>query len=294
MWFLFTIISLMFWGGADLFYKLGSAPDDKYSHLKIVVLVGITMGLHAFVYLLLSGINFYIINLVYYLPVSILYISSMTLGYIGLRYIELSLCSPICNSSGAVAFLLCFIFLKVDVSTLQISAVAAISLGLIFLSVFEKNKNKLNQIYDNDNKYRKGFTAILFPLMYCIIDGIGTFADAITLERIMDEEQALLSYEFTFLIAAIVALFFLFVVYKQKVAVSEQKERAVAAVFETTGQIFYIRAMSDNAVLAAPIIACYSIVSVLLSRFFLREKLTKVQYLIILFIIISIGILGIE
>ena len=294
MWFLFTIISLMFWGGADLFYKLGSNPDDKYSHLKIVVLVGITMGLHAFVYLLLSGINFYIINLVYYLPVSILYISSMTLGYIGLRYIELSLCSPICNSSGAVAFLLCFIFLKADVSTLQISAVAAISLGLIFLSVFEKNKNKLNQIYDNDNKYRKGFTAILFPLMYCIIDGIGTFADAITLERIMDEEQALLSYEFTFLIAAIVALFFLFVVYKQKVAVSEQKERAVAAVFETTGQIFYIRAMSDNAVLAAPIIACYSIVSVLLSRFFLREKLTKVQYLIILFIIISIGILGIE
>ena len=37
-----------------------------------------------------------------YLPVSVLYILSMTLGYVGLRYIELSISSPICNSSGAL------------------------------------------------------------------------------------------------------------------------------------------------------------------------------------------------
>lgn len=37
-----------------------------------------------------------------YLPVSLLYIISMAMGYIGLRYIELSISSPICNSSGAL------------------------------------------------------------------------------------------------------------------------------------------------------------------------------------------------
>ncbi len=42
-----------------------------------------------------------------YLPVSLLYISSMAMGYVGLRYIELSISSPICNSSGALVAVLC-------------------------------------------------------------------------------------------------------------------------------------------------------------------------------------------
>ena len=49
-------------------------------------------------------INFQII--LTYLPVSLLYIVSMALGYLGLRYIELSISSPICNSSGAIVAVL--------------------------------------------------------------------------------------------------------------------------------------------------------------------------------------------
>lgn len=294
MWFIFTLITLFFWGGADLFYKIGSDPKDKYSHLKIVTLVGIVMGIHAFIFILTSGINYKYINLIFYLPVSVPYISSMILGYVGLRYIELSLCSPICNSSGAVAFLLCFIFLGEKVSSLQFLAVAVITSGLILLSIFEKRKSGRKIINKEDRKYQKGFAAIMFPLMYCIIDGFGTFADAIILERVMDEDQALISYELTFLIVAVIAVFLLRVVFKQKITIPEQKERAAAAILETAGQIFYIRAMAESAILTAPIVACYSVVSILLSRLFLNEKLMKAQYLIIIFIIIAMGILGME
>ena len=106
-WFILSLIAILFWSGSDLFSKLGSRPDDKYSHWKMVMAVGVVMGAHAF-FLIATGTPFSISDIVTYLPASAMYILSMILGYAGLRYIELSISSPICNSSGAVAALLCF------------------------------------------------------------------------------------------------------------------------------------------------------------------------------------------
>ena len=39
---------MLFWGGADLFYKKGTDGDDRRSHLKIAVWVGLVMGIFAF------------------------------------------------------------------------------------------------------------------------------------------------------------------------------------------------------------------------------------------------------
>ena len=50
--------------------------------------------------------------------------------------------------------------------------------------------------------------------------------------------------------------------------------------------------MTGNAVISAPLIASYSIVSVILSRIFLKEKLNKQQYLVITIVMIGIAILG--
>ncbi|MNI87307.1 EamA-like transporter family protein [compost metagenome] len=51
--------------------------------------------------------------------------------------------------------------------------------------------------------------------------------------------------------------------------------------------------MSSNAIIAAPLIASYSIFSVILSRIFLKEKLSRLQYIIIALVIIGIALLGI-
>ena len=51
-----------------------------------------------------------------------MYILSMIFGYAGLRYIELSVSSPICNSSGAITALLCFLFLGQRMTGLQLGA----------------------------------------------------------------------------------------------------------------------------------------------------------------------------
>ena len=107
MWFWLALAALLCWSGSDLFSKIGcSNQDDRTSHLKMVIMVGLVMGVHAAYEIFFGGVTVTWSIIWTYLPVSLLYISSMTLGYIGLRYIELSISSPICNSSGALAAIL--------------------------------------------------------------------------------------------------------------------------------------------------------------------------------------------
>lgn len=92
MWFIFSIIALLCWSGSDLFSKIGCRDsEDKYSHLKMVMAVGAVMGLHALYQIIFGGVEINGGIILTYLPVSILYILSMTIGYVGLRYIELSI-----------------------------------------------------------------------------------------------------------------------------------------------------------------------------------------------------------
>ena len=49
-WFWFSIIALLCWSGSDFFSKLGCRDNrDKYSHLKMVIAVGMVMGIHAII-----------------------------------------------------------------------------------------------------------------------------------------------------------------------------------------------------------------------------------------------------
>lgn len=138
MWFVFALLTALAWGGADLFYKKGTDSNDKLSHIKIIIMVGLVMGIHATGYLLFKGITFHPIDLLTYLPVSGLYILSMAIGYIGLRYLELSIASPIQNSSGAVTAILIFIFFTHELGVIEVLGLIIITLGVIGIAVLEK------------------------------------------------------------------------------------------------------------------------------------------------------------
>lgn len=302
MWFVFALITTCAWGCADLFYKKGAVENDKYSHLKTSMMVGIVMGIHAVAVLLITGVDYNPINLLIYLPVSLMYILSMTVGYFGLRYLELSISSPIQNSSGAVTCILCLVFLKQTMGWLSTVAVFLICGGVFFLGLLERKK--MNSLDPSEKKYAIGFVAFLMPILYCIIDSLGTFFDAYYLDDIATtplvgvteesfETVANTSYELTFLIAAICIFIFIRVIKKQRIGLFEQKNRTIAALFETAGQATYVYAMSGNGVVAAPMIASYSIISLILSRIFIKEKLSKLQYAAVAVVIAGIACLGI-
>ena len=300
MWFWFAVIALLCWSGSDLFSKIGCQDEkDKYSHLKMVTAVGIVMGLHAAYEIFIGGVEINMDVILTYLPVSALYIVSMAVGYIGLRYIELSISSPICNSSGAIVAVLTIITVGIgdEVPPVALVAVALVCIGVIGLGFTEANEDEelRRARQDASNRhYAKSWIAIFIPIVYCLLDALGTFADSRVLELI-DEDSANVAYELTFLVVGLVSLFYVTVVKKQRLVAKQEAPKYTGAIFETIGQFFYIYALADteHVAFAAPIISSYCVASVVWGRIFLKEKLSKKHYLCILTVVIGIVIMGI-
>lgn len=299
MWFWLALITLLCWSGSDLFSKIGCRdPKDKYSHLKMVIAVGVVMGLHAAYEVFVSGTEISLSIILTYLPVSLLYIFSMALGYIGLRYIELSISSPICNSSGALVALLCLATDGIgSVHPAQLAAVALVCAGVIGLGVVEAREDedlRAARQEASNYKYSKSFLALALPVAYCLLDALGTFADSRVLER-LDEDSANVAYELTFLCTAVFCLIYVLIVKKDRLLPRAELPKYTGAIFETAGQFAYIYAIADQAhvALAAPIISAYCAASVLWSRVFLKEKLSWKHYTMVLLVVIGIVILGV-
>ena len=254
------------------------------------------MGIHAFIYLIINRVDVNIIDVLKYLPVSLCYISSMVIGYKGLKYLELSISSPVQNTSGVITAILLLIFFKETLAIPAYIAFILIFIGIITISVLEVKENKEKRIeYKKKNTKEKVIVlTIIFPLAYCMLDGLGTFLDAIYLDKLelISEDAALVAYELTFAFYALVSLAYL-KRKKESIHLSKEKSKIVAAIFETAGQFFYVFAMAGNSVIAAPIVGSYCILSMILSRIFIKEKLTKKEYFGISLVVIGIVILSI-
>ncbi len=298
MWFWFSLIALLCWSGSDLFSKIGCRDaEDKYAHLKMVIAVGVVMGLHAAFEIFVSGTEISWFVIWTYLPVSLLYIGSMTLGYLGLRYIELSVSSPICNSSGALVAALTLVFVGAeDYSPLALAAIVLVCCGAIGLGVVDAREDpelRAARQAESNYKYAKSFLALALPVAYCLLDAAGTFADNRVLET-LNEDSANCAYELTFLAAAVFCFIYVVLIKKDRLLPRAEGPKYLGAVCETAGQFAYIYAIADTSHLAmsAPIISSYCAVSVLWGRIFLKEKLSWKHYAMIVVIVIGIAIMG--
>ena len=294
MWFGLSLVAILFWSLTDLFSKAGSKREDKYSHWKMAMMVGFVMGIHALIMILL-GEEFRLRDMLTYFPASAMYILAMVIGYVGLRYLYLSLSSPICNSSGAVAAILCFFLLGERLAVWQYVGVGMIVASVFALSVTEKvyetRERRLAGAAPPDRKYTHSFLAILLPVLYCIIDALGTYADGLLLYEYDDdgtivsgviaEGPANIAYELTFLLIAVFAFIYVVIIKKQRLSLRYEMPKIGGALCETAGQFAYIYAIAQNTMAAAPLISSYCVLSLVWARVFLKEKLTWVQYVFI-------------
>ena len=299
MWFWLSLIALLCWSGSDLFSKIGCRDArDKYSHLKMVMAVGVVMGLHAAYEVFVGGTVINLDIILTYLPVSLLYILSMAMGYVGLRYIELSISSPICNSSGALVAVMTLITAGAGgYSPLALFAVALVCVGAIGLGVVdacEDEELRAKRQEAGNRKYAKSALALAMPVAYCLLDALGTFADNRVLET-LNEDSANVAYELTFLLAAVVCFVYVVLIKKDRLVPKMEAPKYTGAIFETAGQFAYIYAIADTEHLAmsAPIISSYCAASVLWSRIFLKEKLSWKHYAMIVLIVAGIAIMGV-
>ena len=303
-WLFYSIATAILWGTAELFYKKGARDDEKYSHLKICVWVGVVMGAHAIFTLLTQNIGYNPINLIRYLPVSLFYIISMAFSYFGMRFLEESISDPIENTAGIICTLLFVIFLKEEISAFTWIAIGVITVGVLGVSFLE-NRGETKR----KKKYGKTLAVIAFcmPFVYALLDAFGTFLDDaffliediansplvdVTEETI--EDVANTSYELTFALFAL-GLFIFMKAKKVKFGpVPQHKDKILAAVFETAGQFTYVYALGGVDAVAAPILSSVCVVSLLLSRIFLKEKLSWKTYIFIGVVIIGILLLAVS
>lgn len=323
LWF-FLIFSTLAWGIAEIFYKKGSLENEKYSHLKITILVGFCMGIYATIILFTQGIDLKAFpkNFLLYLPVSACYIISMTCSYFGVRFIQESISDPIENTSGAVVPILCAIFLHQTIEIPAIIGIVIVAIGVICVGFFDKQGKE-----DRHNKYGKKLAiwAIAMPFCYMILDAIGTFLDIFYTDDVATtvlvnvteenlEHTANCAYELTFLLVAIILYIFIRIKGEKLFSLGEasnvnsdgslvslkwyekifsQKWKILAAIFETAGQATYLFALSEGSGIAAVILGAGTVItSFILSAIFLKEKLSKIQYIFIAVIFVGIIMLA--
>ena len=315
-WLFFSIATALLWGTAELFYKKGARPDEKYSHLKICVWVGVVMGAHAIYTLLTQDIGYNPMNLLAYLPVSAFYIISMAFSYFGMRFLEESISDPIENTAGVICVILFAVFMKDRFSVLTWVAVAIITIGVLGVSFLENHGETPRK-----KKYGKTLAIIAFimPFLYALLDAFGTFLDDaffliedVANSPLVDvtedtiEAVANTSYELTFALFAL-GLFIFMKAKKVKFGPifpknengklsfsASHRDKLLAAVFETAGQFTYVYALGGVDAVAAPILSSVCVVSLLLSRIVLKEKLSWKTYAFIAVVIIGILLLAVS
>ena len=303
-WLWFSIGTAFLWGTAELFYKKGARPDEKYSHLKICIWVGIVMGAHAIFTLLTQNINYNPINIIRYLPVSLFYIISMAFSYFGMRFLEESISDPIENTAGVICVLLFALFMGDEFSWLTWVAVAVIAVGVIGVSYLENRGETPRK-----KNYGKVLAVVAFimPFVYALLDAFGTFLDDaffliedvansplvdVTEETI--EDVANTSYELTFALFALILFIFMKAKKVKFGPLPQHKDKILAAVFETAGLFTYVYALGGVDAVAAPILSSVCVVSLLLSRIFLKEKLSWKTYVFIGVVIVGILLLAVS
>lgn len=314
MWII-AIIAMLCWSGSDIFSKIGSNQDDKLSHYKVGIAVGFIMGIHAIYEVAIGGVPLSFSDIIAYLPASAFYIISMVVGYLGLRYIELSISSPICNGSGAVTAILCMLVFGVTFNPNSdgnevflngpiIAGIALIVFGIIALGFIDNMENddlrKQRQLTAY-RKYSKSFWAIFLPVLYCILDSMGTFVDTLIadnyVEKIGDELLAgnilNTAYEFTWFAIAIVFAIYVFVIKKEKISKKYDGTKFLGGICETVGQVFYMMVIVAGYVPGYVIISAYCAVSMVWGRIFLKEKLSAKHYIALALAFAGILILGI-
>lgn len=314
MWFIFSVACMLFWGCADLFYKKGTDERDRYSHLKIAVWVGLVMGVFAFALMPFAETRFSVAALITsaikYSPASLCYIISMVIGYAGLRYLEVSIVSPVQNASGAFSAVIMAIWFAIfgnvarireEYNMLDVVGTLVIVAGVVSLAFVEQRLSAVERgLAPDERKYRFGALALLFPILYCLFDTVGTAADGIILDEDaglgLGEIDVLILYGLTFFAAGIIAWIYMLAKNRTPYNPFAKSEipKGVASLCEEGGQVFYVYAMASKPILAAPMVASYCIVSAILARIFIKEKLKAAQYACVAAVIVGIVALGVS
>lgn len=312
-WLILTLSCIILWGVTDILYKKASDYDDPLSHYKTFVWIGIVMAPAGIIMALCSDSLTDSIMMVkdnlYLVPLCVFYAIALFFGLLGKKHLDASVVSPLENIDGAMAAIILYFYflfagysnLTSSIGIMEIIATVSIVVGVVILGIHEQSLSKQEAHLAEDKKrHRLGALALIFPIIYNLVDAVSMVAIGIT----VSEETEIVIPDIDFFIfecmgfAAVAICMWLYMLMVKKYRYNPfKKEEAVrcgAAAGETFGTMTYIFAVGSNPILTAPITSSYCLVTIVLARIFLKERLTKKQYLSLAFLVTGIALLGIS
>lgn len=320
IWFILTLACIILWGVTDILYKATFLKNDPLSYYKSFVWVGLVMALAGFIMstwsdTLLNSIKIVKDHVLYLVPLCLVYTFAWFFGLLGTKHLEASVVSTIENIDVALTpiIIYCYYLLTGHVhSSYTIGAIDVIATVLIIFGVVligreeQALMRKEKQLSDDKKKHRLGALALLFPIIYTLIDvfsiaeisGVGSNSGIVS-EGAETSIPAIDFFVFEcagFVFVAICVWLYMLIVKKYVYNPFQEEElpRCGAATGETVGTMAFIFAASINPVLTAPIASLYCLVTIVLARIFLKERLTKKQFISLAFLIIGITLFGIS
>ena len=313
-WFILTLSCIILWGVTDILYKASSDQNDPLSHYKTFVWIGIIMLLAGGIMstwsdTLLTSLHAVKDNLLYLVPLCLVYAIALFFGLLGKKHLDASLVSPLENIDGAIAAIIIYFYYLItgyihpeyQFGVIDVIATVLIIVGVILLGRQEQALFKQELLLDeNKKKHRFGALVLFFPLLYNLAD---VFSSA-EISGVVSEGTEVFIPAIDFFIFesvgfAIIALgIWLYMLIVKKHAYNpfqtEEMMRCGAATGETCGTITFIFAAGIKPTVTAPITSLYCLITLVLARIFLKERLTKKQYLSLAFLIVGIAMFGIS
>ena len=245
----------------------------------------------------------------YLIPLCIFYVIALFFGILGTKHLEISVVSPLENIDGAIAAIVLYIFflftdsnhLTAKIGIVNIIGTVAIVLGVVFLGIQEQKLSKQEISFnENKKKHRLGMLALIFPIVYNLVDAASMVAMGITVSGETEVSMPDIDFFFFecvgFAVGAIFVWLYLLIAKKYIYNPFKKTElsRCGAGVGDSLGTLTFTFAVGINPILTAPVTSSYCFVTIILAHLFLKERLTKKQHLSVAFVMAGIALLGLS
>ncbi|MBR2280489.1 MAG: EamA family transporter [Ruminococcus sp.] len=305
VWLAMVAMAITFWSTTSLLYKAG-VPKEKEEHicLKFSVCIGIVFFVIALVYLITREEPFTIWeSAVRFWPMTVfgfIYAIVNTFSFKGYVYNEAAVQSPVEGISGGTStVLLIVVYLAMGrvasaselLTPLRTAGILIILISIIVLSIVRNRINRNKPEYKKEKWISRGLGTLIFPVIYAVVDALETIVTGVCLDNkygfAMPEGDSIIIVGMEYAIFAVGCWIYIYLKEKKVYNPFTKKmaPRILGAVADNIGVVFYSYAMAMNSVSTDPLLAVYPIFSMIGARVFMKEKLSKSQYILLLGIV---------
>ena len=305
IWLILIILAILMWSSTSLLYKAG-VHDGKEEHicLKFSVCIGIVFLVIALVYLIIREEPFSIFeSAVRYWPMTlfgIVYAIVNTISFKGYVYNEATVESPVESiSGGASTMLLIIAYLVLGradsltelLTPLRTVGILVILISIILLSAVRNRANRKDTLHQKPNWMSRGLGTLIFPVIFAVIDGLETIITGVCLDTTygyaMPEGDSVIIVGMEYAVFALA--FWIYIYFKEKKIYNpftkKSAPRLLGALADNVGIVFYSYAMAINSVSTDPLLAVYPVFVMIGGKLFMKEKVSKSQYIFLLGIV---------